>query len=77
MSERLPGVSRAELIRALERAGLRVVREGGQHTIMWKEGLPRPVPIRRHAGQVRLGLLLGIVKQAGLTPEEFLAYLRR
>jgi len=34
MKERLPVLTPRELVRALERAGLRVVREGRRHTVM-------------------------------------------
>lgn len=76
MPGRLPATSAEEVIRALERAGLRVVREGGNHTILWKEGLTRPVPVRRHKGTMRRGQVRAIVRQAGLTVEEFLTYLK-
>jgi predicted RNA binding protein YcfA (HicA-like mRNA interferase family) len=60
---------------ALERAGLRVIREGGNHTIMWREGLTRPVPIPRHAGDLKRSKLAQIIREAGLTQEEFRKHL--
>ena len=46
MAERLPALTPQEMVRTLENAGLRVVREGQRHTVMWKEALARPVPYR-------------------------------
>jgi len=75
MAERLPSLTRDELIRALERGGLRVVREGANHTILWREGLSRPVPVRRHKGTMRRGHVRAIITQAGLTVDEFIKLL--
>ena len=44
---------------------------------MWKEGLPRPVPVPRHARELKRNLLLAIIKEAGLSTDEFLKYLRK
>ncbi len=59
------------MIRALQKAGLYVVRETGKHTIMYKEGLPRPVPILRHSRDLKRSLQARIIKEAGLSIEEF------
>jgi predicted RNA binding protein YcfA (HicA-like mRNA interferase family) len=71
----LPTVTAEEVIRALERAGLRIVRECANHTILWKEGLTRPVPVRRHKGAMRRGHVRTIITQAGLTVDEFIRHL--
>jgi predicted RNA binding protein YcfA (HicA-like mRNA interferase family) len=76
MSTKLGQVSASDALRALQRAGLQVVREGSNHTILWKEGLPRPVPVPRQAKELKRGLLADIIKQAGLTQEEFRKHLR-
>ena len=76
MPGRLPSLDRDEVIRALKRAGLRVIREGGNHTVLWREGLPRPVPVRRHKGTMRRGQVRAIISQAGLTVDEFIELLR-
>ena len=75
MPERLPSLTRDQVIRALENAGLRIVREGANHTIHWKEGLRRPVPIRRQKGTMRRGHVRAIITQAGLTLDEFIKHL--
>lgn len=64
---KISGVSHQRAVRALQKAGFRIVREG-KHTVMTDGSriltIPRANPI--HA--LTLG---GIVKDAGLTPESF------
>jgi len=50
-----------------------VARQRGSHTILVKD--ERAVPIPRH-DQIKRGLLLEIIAEAGLTREEFLELLR-
>jgi predicted RNA binding protein YcfA (HicA-like mRNA interferase family) len=38
----------SEVIHALERAGFEQKRQTGSHVVMYKPGLPRPVPIPVH-----------------------------
>ena len=63
---KISGVSHQRAVRALQKAGFRIVREG-KHAVMTDGSriltIPRANPI--HA------LLGGIVKDAGLTPESF------
>ncbi len=54
---KLPRVSGAEAIRALERLGFIQVRQRGSHVVLKRVGAER---------------LRGILKQAGVTPEEFI-----
>lgn len=54
----------------LQKAGFVIVRTNGSHTIMERAGATVSVPV--HAGKdIKRGLLLGIIKQAGLTKDEF------
>jgi predicted RNA binding protein YcfA (HicA-like mRNA interferase family) len=71
VTQRLPSLKPEEMVRALQKAGLYVVRETGRHIIMHKEGLRRPIPIPRHVRGLKRGLQAKIIKEAGLTPEEF------
>ena len=75
MSPRLPALKPAQVIAALQKAGFYVVRDTGKHTIMYRSGLARPFPVPRHNKDLKRGTLLGIIKQAGLTPEGFSRYL--
>ena len=65
---RLPGVHHQRAIRALQRAGFHVSRQGGKHTVM-SDGarfltIPRHDPIDAYT-------MAGIIRDAGLTIEEF------
>ena len=64
---KIPGVSHVRAVRALEKAGFRVVREG-KHIVM-SDG-KRILTIPR-ANPVNAFTMGGIVQDAGLTPEEF------
>jgi predicted RNA binding protein YcfA (HicA-like mRNA interferase family) len=65
---RIPGVNHLQAIRALEKAGFRVVRQGKKHVVMSAGG--RIVTIPRH-NPVNAFTMGGIVRDAGLTPEQF------
>ena len=65
---RIPGVNHRRAIRALERTGFRVVREGRKHVVM-SDGnrflaIPRSDPINAYT-------MGGIVTDAGLAVEAF------
>ncbi len=64
---RIPGVPHRRAVKALEKAGFRVVREG-KHTVM-SDGA-RIVTIPRH-NPVNAFTMGGIVRDAGLTVEAF------
>lgn len=64
---KIPGVNHLAAIRALQKAGFRVVREG-KHTVM-SDGT-RLITVPRH-NPVNAYTMGGIVRDAGLTPEEF------
>ncbi|HSF17848.1 MAG TPA: type II toxin-antitoxin system HicA family toxin [Vicinamibacteria bacterium] len=64
---KVPGISHARAVRALEKAGFRVAREG-KHIVM-TDG-KRIVTIPR-ANPVNAYTMGGIVRDAGLTVEEF------
>lgn len=71
MAQKLPALKPEEMIKALEKAGLSIVRQTGSHVIMYKKGLPRPVPVPKHVKDLKRELQNRIIKEAGLTPEEF------
>jgi predicted RNA binding protein YcfA (HicA-like mRNA interferase family) len=63
----IPGVNPSAAVRALERAGFRVIRQG-RHIVM-SNGfrivtIPRRNPVNAHT-------MGGVVRDAGLTTEEF------
>ncbi len=63
----IPGVNPSAAVRALERAGFRVLRQG-RHIVMTDGSriltIPRHNPVTSHT-------MGGIVRDAGLTAEEF------
>jgi predicted RNA binding protein YcfA (HicA-like mRNA interferase family) len=70
----LPHLSGAEIVRVLERLGFVVVRQRGSHIILRREA--RGFVVRNHR-EVKVGTLAGLLRQAGVTPEEFMAATRR
>lgn len=69
----LPHVSGAQAIRALERLGFSVVRQRGSHIVLRRGTSGCVVPNHR---ELKTGTLAGILKQAGVTAEEFVNALR-
>ncbi|PZV17124.1 MAG: hypothetical protein DCF21_09875 [Leptolyngbya sp.] len=64
---KLPGVNQLKAVKALEKAGFRVVRQG-KHTVM-SDG-SRILTIPRH-NPVNAITMAGIVRDAGLRLDEF------
>jgi predicted RNA binding protein YcfA (HicA-like mRNA interferase family) len=70
---RLPRVSGAEAIRALERLGFVQARQRGSHVVLKRIG-PEQVNgcvVPLHV-ELATGTLRGILKQAGISVEEFI-----
>ncbi|MCL2635044.1 MAG: type II toxin-antitoxin system HicA family toxin [Betaproteobacteria bacterium] len=69
---KLPRVSGAQIIRALEKLGFIKVRQSGSHVVMRRgtEGCVVPT----HA-EVKVGTLAGVLRQAGVSHEAFMAEL--
>ena len=69
---KIPGVNHLRAIRALERAGFYILRQGKKYTIMSDDDrvftIPRRNPINAYT-------MAAIVKQAGLTIDEFRSFL--
>ena len=71
---KLPHVSGAEVQRALERLGFQKARQSGSHVFMKRESKGCVVPMH---GEVKIGTLAGLLRQAEVTPDEFMAALRK
>jgi predicted RNA binding protein YcfA (HicA-like mRNA interferase family) len=67
-----PRLSGAEIIRALEKR-FRQMRQKGSHVVLRRGNVGCVVPLHR---EVKTGTLAGIVRQAQLQPDEFLAVLK-
>ncbi|MBW4496924.1 MAG: type II toxin-antitoxin system HicA family toxin [Oscillatoria princeps RMCB-10] len=70
---RLPRISGQEAIRTLERMGFIQVRQTGSHVVLKRQTedgeIVCVVPLRR---ELKVGTLSGVLKQAQVTPEEFI-----
>ena len=66
---KLPRVSGAQAVRALERLGFAVARQRGSHIVMRRGPVGCVVPNHR---EIKTGTLAGVLKQAGVSAEEFI-----
>ena len=70
---RLPRISSKKAIKALESLGFKQTRQTGSHVIMKKitsdDRIGCVVPIHR---ELKVGTLSGILKQAQISPQEFI-----
>ncbi len=71
---KLPHVSGADVQRALERLGFQKVRQSGSHVVMKRESKGCVVPMH---SEVKIGTLAGLLRQAEVAPDEFMAALRK
>lgn len=77
MSERLPRLTAREIIRVLERRGFFLARSSGSHLI-YKNPDGKRATVPSHAGQtLHPKVLLSILRDMDLTPEELKAELGR
>jgi predicted RNA binding protein YcfA (HicA-like mRNA interferase family) len=68
---KIPGIAHQRAVKALERAGFRIARQG-KHIVM-TDGV-RIITIPRH-DPVDAHTMGGIVRDAGLSPEQFRKFL--
>jgi len=69
---KLPRVSGAAVVRALQRLGFEKLRQSGSHVIMRRGSKGCVVPMH---DEVKVGTLAGVLRQADVSPEEFIAAL--
>lgn len=69
---RYPGVNHLRAVRALERAGFRIARQG-KHIVMTDGARILTIPRHNPVNAITMG---NIIRDAGLGPEEFTALLR-
>jgi predicted RNA binding protein YcfA (HicA-like mRNA interferase family) len=65
---RLPVLSGQQTIRVLEKLGFVQVRQRGSHVVLRRGGTGCVVPLH---SQLKRGTLAGIIRQSGITPDEF------
>lgn len=71
---KLPHVSGGAIVQALERLGFVALRQKGSHIVMRRGSAGCVVPNHK---EVKVGTLSGVLKQAGVSAEEFLEALRK
>jgi predicted RNA binding protein YcfA (HicA-like mRNA interferase family) len=67
---KLPRVSGTVVVKTLEHLGFAQVRQSGSHVIMRRGTAGCVVPLHN---EVKIGTLAGILRQANVTHDEFLA----
>jgi predicted RNA binding protein YcfA (HicA-like mRNA interferase family) len=73
----VPTVNGRDVVRALEKAGYRVVRQSGSHVVMRSPDGSRSVPVPTHGTRdLGPGLTRAIIRQAGFTVEVFVELLK-
>jgi predicted RNA binding protein YcfA (HicA-like mRNA interferase family) len=70
---KLPRIGSRECIAALQKLGFEIVRQRGSHIVMRKGPSGCVVPNHR---EIRVGTLAGLLRQAGVDPEEFIKVLK-
>ncbi|MDI6739647.1 MAG: type II toxin-antitoxin system HicA family toxin [Candidatus Edwardsbacteria bacterium] len=72
----LPILKPQQAIRAFERAGWEINRRAGSHMIMEKDGRDAILSVPFHKGKnTKRGLMRKLIRDAGLTVEEFLKHI--
>ena len=64
----IPGINHRSAIRAFQKAGFRIAREGAKHVVMTNGSRFLTIPRSNPVNAFTMG---GIVKDAGLTVEQF------
>jgi predicted RNA binding protein YcfA (HicA-like mRNA interferase family) len=67
---RIGPVKRADLVRYLRQVGFRGPYAGAKHQIMYRGQVSLRIP-NPHENDIGVGLLVGILKQAGVQREEW------
>jgi predicted RNA binding protein YcfA (HicA-like mRNA interferase family) len=66
---RLPRISARECIATLEKLGFSIARQKGSHIVLRRGSSGCVVPNHK---EIRVGTLSGILKQAGVSADEFI-----
>ena len=72
MSQKLPVVKPNDVIQVLKKVGYVVHHTKGSHYVLKHPRTGRRVSVPCHAKALKKGMLHGIIKQSGLSREEFL-----
>jgi predicted RNA binding protein YcfA (HicA-like mRNA interferase family) len=69
---RLPVLKPQEVVKILKKTGFTEARTTGSHLILVNKESKKVIPIPIHSKDIKRGLLMGIIKQTGLTLERFI-----
>ena len=69
-----PVISGAEAVKAFQRAGWRVDRQGGSHVVLLKPGYVASLSVPQHP-ELAPGTLRALIRAAGMSVEDFAALL--
>jgi len=72
---RIPALKPKEVIAVLEKVGYYIDHTTGSHYVMRHPDTHQHIIIPYHAKDVKRGLLVSIIKQSGLSQQEFLSLL--
>ena len=71
----LPTVTGRACIKALQRAGFTIDRQKGSHVTLIRDEPRARVTVPNHRKDLKRGTLRAIIRQAGLSVDEFIALL--
>jgi predicted RNA binding protein YcfA (HicA-like mRNA interferase family) len=74
---RLPALRPSAVVAALKKAGFVEKRQKGSHVILWHEQKRRTTMVALHGWAMPRPIVKEILKQAGLTEDEFLMFLKQ
>ena len=69
---KLPRISGAEALKALQKLGFEKVRQSGSHVVARRGSKGCLIPMHT---ELKVGTLAGLLRQADVSPEEFMAAL--
>ncbi|MDP2951595.1 MAG: type II toxin-antitoxin system HicA family toxin [bacterium] len=73
---RLPSLKPKEVVAILKKAGFIAIRQSGSHLTLANKVNKKVAVVPLHSKEMKRGLLVAIVKQSGLTQEEFIELLK-
>ncbi len=71
----LPVLTPRQVVAALKKAGFEERRQRGSYLFLWHAGREAVATVPMHTGDLPRGTLRAIVRQAGLTDDDFIALL--
>ena len=72
---KLPVLSADKVVKALKRAGFKIIRQSGSHIHLWNEDNRILVTVPNHP-ELAKGTLNAIIKQSKMNREQFLSFVK-